>query len=106
MSCRPMSLVSGIVLIRVRIYQVGYVAHGKYIYRDPKEKGARPTAATGNRLGGNISYVWSLQAVSFRDFPDQCKHLPGRFFSALYFELYDAKGRTGATDSGAMNPTV
>ena len=78
-TCRSSSLGSGSSLIRVAIYQVGSVSLGTSDYSAPKAKRDRPKAVTGTRLSGDISYVLSPHACTFRDFPDHRKHLPGRF---------------------------
>ena len=78
-SSRPMPLGFGAFLIRVGIYQGGSVFPDTSIYRMPEGKRSRSTAATGARLSGNISYVWSPRAISFRGFPDPCKHVARRF---------------------------
>ena len=79
-SSRP--LVSGLFLIRVNIYMGGSVSPYTSNYRRGEGKSARKTSGTGTRLSGNIRCVWSPHAISFRDFPDQCKHIPGRLCSA------------------------
>ena len=96
----------GIFLIRLSIYQGSDVSPYTSNYRVRNAKRARSTAGTGARLSGYISYFWSPRAISFRDFPDQCKHLLGGFFFALYFELLEAEGETGHVDRGARNATV
>ena len=86
-SCRHMTLVFAMSLISVSIYQVGSVSPDTSDYRKSDEKRTRSTAETGPRLSGNISYIWSPHAVSYRGFPDPRKHLPGRFCFAGYIEL-------------------
>ena len=68
-SCRSMSLVFGIFLIRVGIYPEGSVPIGTSNYRAPETKRARSTAGEGTRLSVNISYVLSIRVSMFRPFP-------------------------------------
>ena len=58
----------GILLIRVSICQGGSVSLGTSNYRMPKAKRARSTAETGDRLYGNISYVFSVRPGRFSAF--------------------------------------
>ena len=55
-SGRPVSLGSGIFLIRVSIYQGGSFSRGKSNYGAPEENRTRSTADTGTPLSGNIRY--------------------------------------------------
>ena len=79
---RAMPLFSGIFLIRVSIYQGGSVPLGTSNCRAPSRKRPRSTAGNGIRLSGNMIYIWSPRAISFRGFPDRSKLLVGRFFFA------------------------
>ena len=79
MSCRSASLVFGLFQISVSIYHGASDSPDTSNYRMKKLKRTRQIAETGSRLSGNTRYVLAFRAVSFRGFPDPCKHLPGRF---------------------------
>ena len=72
----------------------------------PMAKRARSTAETGTRLSGNISYVWSPNAIRVRALPGTCRNLSGRSCFTWEIELYVVREKPVPMLSGNWGATL